>query len=37
LRGARSLTYANARMSDLLLALLHLVVVTARLCGLGGV
>jgi putative transposase len=37
LRGARCLTYAVSRMKDLLLSLLHLAVMTARLCGPGGV
>ena len=37
MRGARRLTYADSRMKDLLLALLHLAVMTARLCGPGGV
>src|SRR4051812_48358533 len=37
LRGARCLTYAVSRMKDLLLTLLHLAVMTARLCGAGGV
>jgi hypothetical protein len=37
LRGARRLTYADPHMRDLLLALLHLAVVTAKLCGSGGV
>ena len=37
LRGARRLTYADSRMKDLLLTLLHLAVVTAKLCGPGGV
>ena len=36
-RGARRLTYADARMKDLLLTLLHLAVVTAKLCGPDGV
>ena len=36
LRGARRLTYADARMKDLLLTLLQLAVVTAKLCGPGG-
>jgi hypothetical protein len=36
LRGACRLTYAVSRMKDLLLALLHLVVMTAKLCGPGG-
>ena len=35
-RPAR-LTYADARMKDLLLTLLHLAVVTAKLCGPDGV
>jgi len=37
LRGAKHLTYADARMGNLLLTLLHLVVVAAKLCGPGGV
>jgi hypothetical protein len=37
LRGARSLTYADPHMRNLLLALLYLAVVTAKLCGPGGV
>jgi len=37
LRGARRLTYADPHMRNLLLALLHLAVVTAKLCGSGGV
>src|SRR5579872_5581477 len=37
LRGARRLTYADPHMRDLLSALLHLAVVTAKLCGSGGV
>jgi hypothetical protein len=37
LRGARRLTYADPHMRDLLIALLHLAVVTAKLCGSGGV
>ena len=37
MRGARRLTYANARMKNLLLTLLHLAVMTAKLCGPGGV
>ena len=37
LRGARCLTYAVSRMKDLLLTLLHLAVMTAKLCGPGGV
>ena len=37
LRGARCLTYAVSRMKNLLLALLHLAVMTAKLCGPGGV
>src|SRR6266851_6321605 len=36
LRGARYLTYAVSRMKDLLLTLLHLAVMTAKLCGPGG-
>ena len=37
LRGTRCLTYALSRMKDLLLTLLHLAVITAKLCGPGGV
>jgi putative transposase len=37
LRGARRLSYADPQMRNLLLALLHLAVVTAKLCGAGGV
>ena len=37
MRGARYLTYAVSRMKDVLLALLHLAVMTAKLCGPGGV
>ena len=37
MRGARRLTYADPHMRNLLLALLHLAVVTAKLCGSGGV
>ena len=37
LRGARRLTYAHPHMRDLVLALFHLAVVTAKLCGSGGV
>ena len=37
MRGARCLTYADSRMKDLLLTLLHLAVMTAKLCGPGGV
>ena len=37
MRGARRLTYADSRMKDLLLTLLHLAVVTAKLCDPGGV
>ena len=37
LRGARRLTYADSRMKALLLTLLHLAVMTAKLCGPGGV
>ena len=35
-RGRR-LTYADPQMRNLLLALLHLAVVSAKLCGAGGV
>ena len=37
LRGARRLAYADSRMKNLLLTLLHLAVMTAKLCGPGGV
>ena len=37
MHGATRLTYADARMGNLLLTLLHLVVVAAKLCGPGGV
>ena len=37
LPGARRLTYADPHMRNLSLALLHLAVVTAKLCGPGGV
>ena len=37
LRRAWRVTYADSRMKDLLLDLLHLAVMTARLCGPGGV
>ena len=37
MRGARRLTDADSRMKDLLLTLLQLAVVTAKLCGPGGV
>jgi hypothetical protein len=37
LRGARRLTYADARMRNVLLSLLHLAVMAAKLCGPGGV
>jgi hypothetical protein len=37
LRGTRYLTYAVSRMKDILLALLHLAVMTAKLSGPGGV
>jgi hypothetical protein len=33
----RHLPYADTRMKDVLLALLHLAVVSAKLCGSGGV
>jgi transposase InsO family protein len=36
LRGARRLTYADARIRNLLLTVLHLAVMTAKLCGPGG-
>jgi hypothetical protein len=35
LLGARHLTYADPHTRNLLLALLHLAVVTAKLCGSG--
>jgi putative transposase len=37
LRGTRRLSYADSHMTDFLLTLLHLAVVTAKLCGPGGV
>jgi putative transposase len=37
LRGARRLSYADLQMKNLLLTLLHLAVVSAKLCGGGGV
>jgi hypothetical protein len=37
LRAARRVTYAVSRMKGLLLTLLHLAVMTAKLCGPGGV
>ena len=37
LRAVRDLPYADARMKDVLLAVLHLAVMTAKLCGPGGV
>ena len=37
MRSARRLTYADSRMNNLLLTLLHLLVMTAKLCGPGGV
>src|SRR5712691_10324897 len=37
LRGARRVTYADARMRNLLPTMLHLAVMTAKLCGPGGV
>ena len=37
MRGSRRLTYADSRMKDFLLTLLHVAVTTARLCGPGGV
>ena len=37
LLGARRLTYANPQMRNLLVALLHLTVVPAKLCGSGDV
>ena len=37
MRGTWRLSYADSRMKDFLLTLLHLAVVTAKLCGPGGV
>ena len=37
MRGARRLTYADSRMKDFLLTLLHLADMAAKLCGPGGV
>jgi len=37
LRGAGHLSYADPHMRNLVLALLHLAVVAAKLCGAGGV
>ncbi len=37
MRGARCLASADSRMKDCLLILLHLAVMTATLCGRGGV
>src|SRR5438270_13155923 len=37
LLGARRLTYADPHMRNLLLVLLHLAVMSAKLCGPGGV
>jgi hypothetical protein len=37
LRGAWPLAYADSRMKDFLLILVHLAVVAAKLCGHGGV
>ena len=37
MRGTGRLVYAVSRMKALLLTLLHLAVMTARLCGPGGV
>ena len=37
MRGGGLSTYAEARMRDLLLVLLHLAVTAAKLCGHGGV
>ena len=37
MRGARRLTYADSRMKNVLLTLLHLAVIAAKLCGPGGV
>ena len=36
MRGVRRLPYADARMRDLLLTLLHLAVMAAKLCCPGG-
>ena len=36
MRLARHLAYADSRMKDFLLTLLHLAVTTAKLCGPGG-
>jgi hypothetical protein len=33
LRGARPLTYADSRMKNFVITLLHFAVVTAKLCG----
>ena len=37
LRGTRRLSYADSRVKDFLLTLLHLAVLAAKLCGPGGV
>ena len=37
MRGAGHLSYADPHMRNLVLALLHLAVVAAKLCGAGGV
>ena len=37
LRGAPRLTYAGSRMKSVLLTLLDVIVMTAKLCGPGGV
>ena len=37
MRRTRRLAYADSRMKDFLLTLLHLAVMTAKLCGPGGV
>ena len=37
MRGARRLTYPDSRMKNLLITLLDFAVVTAKLCGPGGV
>jgi hypothetical protein len=37
LGGSRRLVYADSRMRNFLLTLLHLAVTTAKLCGPGGV
>ena len=37
MRGAPRLSYADPQMRNLLLAVLHMAVMTAKLCGPGGV